>query len=78
MLLYTLIVPFYCQGTFHYMNVLVFYSIGDGHLGGSQFGAIINKAAISTCTEVFEWIIEVFEGSFHLSKFPGMGFWVIW
>lgn len=47
------------------MNVLVFYSIGNGHLGGSQFGAIINKAAISTYTEVFEWIIEVFEGSFH-------------
>lgn len=60
MLLYILIVPFYCQATFHYMNVLVFYSIGNGHLGASQFGAIINKAAISTCIEVFEWIIEVF------------------
>ena len=53
MLLYTLIVPFYCQGTFHYMNVLVFYSIGDGHLGGSQFGAIINKAAINILRCVF-------------------------
>ena len=47
MLLYILIVPFYYQATFHYMNVLVFYSIGNGHLGGSQFGAIINKAVIN-------------------------------
>ena len=65
MLLCILIVPFYCQVVLHYMNVLVFYSPADRHLGGSQFGAIINKAAMNTCTEVFEWIIEVFEGSFH-------------
>ena len=27
----------------------------DGHLGGSQFGGITNKAAVNICTQIFVW-----------------------
>ena len=45
------------------MNVLVFYSIGNGHLGGSQFGAIINKAAMNICAHVFVWTYDCVDHS---------------
>lgn len=46
--------------------VLVFYSLADGHLGGSHFGAIMSKAAINTHIEL-KWTVDVFEKDFPFS-----------